>query len=273
MAFGINTNTNISSLNADRQIGKSSKALNKNFEKLSSGKDINKASDNAAGLAVALELLAQADTSAVASRNISDGVSLINIADAATEVAGASVARLEELAAQAASGQFTDAQRAQLQAEFSAIRDELDRQAQTTEFNGQQLLQNSSVDIQAGTDSSADSRINIKLNELSSDGLGIPTDISSQESARNSLESLKSARNTISSQRGDLGAARARLDTAFNNLKTSELNAREAASRIQDADIAKETADKTANEIRLQSGIAVKAQANQAPALALKLLS
>ncbi len=271
--MAISINTNISSLRVDRSLSKRQSGVDKSFEKLSSGKDINRASDNPAGLAVASQLLAGADTSAVAARNISDGVSIAAIAEGAVGSASEITTRLAELATQASNGTLSDDQRGALNNEYQALRSELDRISQTTEFNGQKLLSGSSATaLQVGTDASAASQISLTLPGVSSDSLGIAPDISNQANARQAIEQAKSAQATLAASRGEIGSTVSRLGTAYENLKSYEVNSREAASRIVDADVAKESSLLIANRIGQQAAVAVKAQANIGPSLALDLL-
>jgi len=270
----VNINTNVPSLRADREINSRSNSLSKSYEKLSSGKAINRASDDPAGLAVALELLANADTSSVALRNINDGVSISSIADGALATSSDITTRLAELATQSANGTLSDNQRSALNQEYQALRSELDRISQTTEFNGQQLLsQGSSFTLQAGIDGSANSQVGLPLPGVSASSLGLASDISTRESALAAVEETKAAVNTISEARGQVGSTVSRLETAYENLKTSEVNARSAASRIIDADVASESSKLIASRIGLEAGLSVKAQANQVPTIAQKLLS
>ncbi len=270
----LSINTNISSLQSDRQLNKSSNAVKNSFERLSSGKRINKPSIDPAGLAVAVELLGSAGNNAVAARNISDGVSVASIADGAIQTASQITGRLGELATQAANGTLTDSQRGQLNNEFQALTAELDRISGTTEFNGQQLLSgDSQTTLQVGEGSDASSQITLSLPGVSSSSLGLTGDISTQAGAQAAIEQATAASETLAGARGEIGATVSRLDSAFQNVQTIEVNQRQAASRIVDADVAKETADLTANSIRQQVGAAIKAQANTQPALALQLLS
>ncbi len=269
----ISINTNIASLSANKELSKSQKEVTSSLEKLSSGKRINKASDDPAGLAVALNLLTNADTGTVAARNISDGVSTLSIADGAISSASDITTRLAELATQAASGTISSDQRSALNTEYQALRSELDRIAATTEFNGQSLLSgSSSVTIQAGTTGSSTSQISAQLPGVSASSLGLAADLSSAEAARSALDQAKQATASLASSRAEIGASESRLASAFENLKTTELNERTAASRILDADVAEESAKLAANQIRSQASIAVQVQANNQPANALKLL-
>lgn len=272
--MAININSNISSLQAGREIDRQSSSVNKASERLSSGRQINSAADDAAGLAIAVDLLADAGISSVASKNVSDGVSLSSIAEGSLGSASDITIRLSELAAQASNGTLSDQQRLALDNEFQALSGELDRISQTTEFNGQQLLSSdSNFTLQVGTDSSESSQISLRLPGVSSEGLGITANLRSAESARQAVEQVDQATETISSARGEIGSVVSRLETAFDNLRVSEQGQQEAASRILDADVATEASNLISARVREQAATAIGAQANQAPAQALELLS
>ena len=271
----ININGLVSSSNL-RNLDQATKGLKKSFEKLSSGKRINSASDDPAGLAVAQSLLVGADTSAVAARNVSDGLSVANIVDGALTTTGDIVSRLSELATQASNGTLGSDQRAAVNSEFQALKSELDRISSTTEFNGQQLLSGSgnSIGLQVGTDSSSSSQITLNTVGVSASSLGLAgTDLSSQASAQAALDATKNAVANVTQARGEVGSVVSRLDTAFNNLKVSEENLRSSASSIRDLDVAQEAANLTAFKIRQQANVALGAQEKQSAVNVLKLLS
>ncbi len=273
MPININGLVNSSNL---RNLDQATKGLKKSFEKLSSGKRINSASDDPAGLAVAQSLLVGADTSAVAARNVSDGLSVANIVDGALTTTGDIVSRLSELATQASNGTLGSDQRAAVNSEFQALKSELDRISSTTEFNGQQLLSGSgnSIGLQVGTDSSSSSQITLNTVGVSASSLGLAgTDLSSQASAQAALDATKNAVANVTQARGEVGSVVSRLDTAFNNLKVSEENLRSSASSIRDLDVAQEAANLTAFKIRQQANVALGAQEKQSAVNVLKLLS
>jgi flagellin len=266
-------NDNIPSRKVDRELSKKTNELRKNFESLSSGKRVNSASDDPAGLAVALDLLTDAAVSDVGSRNISDAVSAANIADGSLQSATEITTRLSELATQASNGTLSDSQRGQLNKEYQSLRTELDRISQTTEFNGQKLLNGStSISVQAGTDSQSTSQLAVNFPGVSSSSLGLSSDISTQAGAKAAIDEAKAASETIASARGTIGADVSRLDTALENIASASINLRDAASQILDADIAETSAKLTANKIGQQAAIAIKAQANIQPENVLKLL-
>ena len=183
--MSLTINSNVSSLQTQRQLGNRTEALEKNFERLSSGKRVNRASDDPAGLAVALSILAEADTGVVAARNISDGVSALSIADGALQSSSDILTRLGELSTQAANGTLSAEQRSALNNEYQALKSELDRIASTTEFNDQALLSGSStINLQAGTDGSENSQLGVNLPGVSASSLGLADNILTQENAR-----------------------------------------------------------------------------------------
>ena len=274
--MAITVNNSASSLNNLRNLNKATSDLNKANERLASGKRNNRPSDDTAGAAVARQLLVDAEVNAVAARNVSDGVSIANIADGALESAAGITARLSELATQAANGTVSDSGRQALDAEFQQLKSELDRISETTSFNGQQLLSGSGADInlQVGTDSSANSQINLRTVGVSAASLGVgSSSISTQAGAQAALDASKNAVASVATTRGNIGSVVSRLDTAFSNIKTSELNQREAEDRISSADIATEVANRTRASILQKGSVGLQAQANSSAANVLKLIS
>lgn len=283
----ITIGNNIASLQAQRRLAQATESLGTTYERLSSGQRINKASDDAAGLAIADSLRADQRVATVAIRNANDGISSIAIADGALAQISDVLTRLGELAEQSANGVFSVTQRSALSNEFLALGSEIERIAVTTAFNGVKLLSGSNtVVLQVGFDSKSTAQINIQnisgtLNAL---GLAKPnrsnmsfsvngTTISEgQSAARNALDAVQRAIGSIASTRGNLGAAESRLRVAINNLSVSRENFASAESRIRDVDVASEAAELTRLGILQQAGAAVLAQANQQPSLALSLL-
>lgn len=236
-----------------------SSKLADNFKKLSSGKRITSAKDDAAGLAIVASLEANTKLATQAVRNIADGFSVTQVADSALQSVGGLVERNAELASQAANGTLNDDQRATLNKEYQSNLEEINRISQTTEFNGVKLLTGSNdINIQVGPGSDADSRIAIKGIDVS----GAPSDISSVENARTALDTSKQQISSIATLRGDIGATESRLKVASDNNVVGAENSEAAASRIRDVDYAAEVAQLTANQIRQQVETALKAQAN-----------
>ena len=283
----ITVGSNIASLKAQRTLGISSDKLARTYEKLSSGQRINRASDDAAGLAIADALTAKARIAAVAVRNANDGISTIGIADSALGQVGNVLTRLAELSEQSANGVFSTSQRSALQNEFTALGSEIERIATTTEFNGVRLLSGGNeLVLQVGFDSRSTSRVSYTgvqgtlqalglaqagLSALSYSISGI-TLAEGQSASRAALDAINEAISSLASTRGVLGATESRLQVAINNLSVARENFLAAESRIRDVDVASEAADLTRLGILQQAGASILAQANQQPQLALSLL-
>lgn len=278
--------SNISSLRAQTQLNKSTQALGKTFQRLSSGLRINSASDDPAGLMVADTLRTDAKLASVAVRNANDGISLTAIADAALGEVTNILERMSELAQQSANGVFTNVQRSALSNEFVALGSEIDRIAKTTTFNNINLLSNSAnVSIQVGLRNDGNNLITIGsiLGTLQALGIGnasgaltysiIDTTANFAAAAASSATSMLSlAINTVGTLRGSLGAAEGRLSSAVEYLTVVRENFIAAESRIRDADVAQEVANMVRLQVLQQSTTAVLAQANQQPSVVLSLL-
>ncbi|MDD2942716.1 MAG: flagellin [bacterium] len=285
--MAITINTNVSALNAQRRLGESSQGLTRTFERLSSGLRITRASDDAAGLAIADSLRADQKIASAAIRNANDGISVVSIADSAMGQISNALTRMAELAEQSSNGVLNNTQRSAIQSEFTALGSEIQRIAVTTTFNGIALLSGgSSVSLQVGFDSSTDSAIGFSGVQGTLESLGLATTGSSalihslnststalsQSASRTALDAVKGAISSLAASRGTLGAAESRLNITINNLQVARENYAAAESRIRDVDVASEAAELTRLNILQQSGAAVLAQANQQPALALSLL-
>ena len=285
--MGINIRTNVPSLIAQRNLNESTGAINTAYERLSSGLRINKASDDAAGLAIAESLKADAKVAGVGIRNASDGISVISIADQAIGQISNVLSRLSELAEQSANGVYGNVQRSALANEFGALTQEIERIALTTKFNGLNLLSGGgSVVFQVGFDGSSLSQVTYSGVQATLQALGLAalgtstvtysiadsTDVASQSAARQALDAINSAISSISRNRGSLGAAQSRLEVTIGNLQVARENFKAAESRIRDVDVASEAAELTRLNILQQAGAAILAQANSQPQLALQLL-
>lgn len=279
--------SNISSLVAQRKLATANEQLTSTYEKLSSGQRINRASDDAAGLAIADSLRANTRIASVAVRNANDGISTVAIADGALAEVGNVLSRLGELSEQSANGTFSTQQRSALQNEFSALGSEIERIAITTKFNGVTLLSGgNSITLQVGFDSASTSQIQITNVTGTLAALGLAQTSTSaltysisgisitegQSAARLALDAVNAAISSLAQTRGNLGAAESRLRVAINNLNVSKENFAAAESRIRDVDVASAAADLTRLNILQQAGASILAQANQAPQLALTLL-
>jgi flagellin len=269
-------NTNLSSLNAQRHLEGSSGLVSRSLERLSSGLRINNAYDDAAGLAIADKLSRDVRVINQAIRNANDGLSALFIGDKAFGTINDIVTRASELASEAATGTINDTQRSSIQNEFVALLSEIDRLSSVTTFNGVQLLSpTQTLTVQVGLDGSTASQVSITTADGSTSALGISTSslaVSTQASAQSALGLLTSAIATIAQSRGKLGAFESRLLTAISSLQIASENFSAAQSRIRDADVAAETANLTRANVLQQAGVAVLAQANQQPQLALQLL-
>jgi flagellin len=270
-------NTNLSSLNVQRHLEETGHSLSTSLERLSSGLRINNAYDDAAGLAIADKLGRDVRVINQSIRNANDGLSALAIGEKALGQVTASLTRLSELASQSASGLVSDTQRSAIQEEFTALLSEISRISNVTTFNGVQLLSaGTTVTLQVGLDATTNSQINFTTIDGSISGIlsvaqtSIAT--SSQSSAQSALGLLTSAIAVVAQKRGTLGAAESRLLTAIGQLRVASENFSAAESRIRDADVAAETANLTRASILQQAGVAVLAQANQQPSLALQLL-
>jgi len=286
--MSINIRTNIESLNAQRRLGETTDRLQTAYARLSSGLRITKASDDAAGLAIAESLRADAQVASVSIRNANDGISIISITDGAMDQMGSVLTRMAELANQSANGVYSTDQRSALQLEFSALGSEIQRIAQTTTFNGLNLLSGGgSVTLQVGFDGSSLSQITysgvdatlrtLNLATAAAPGtlsysINATTIVAAQDAARSSLDAVKLAIGSLTRQRGTLGSAESRLNVAITNLQVARENFSSAESRIRDVDVASEAAELTRLNILQQAATSVLAQANQQPQLALQLL-
>lgn len=276
--MGLRVSTNVASINAQRNLAESQRVMGDSFAKLSSGSRINKAADDAAGLAISENLKAQIRSSRQANRNANDGISLVQVAEGGLNEVGNIIVRLRELGIQAASDTVGDKERAMVNVEVQQLKEELNRIAQVTEFNGTKLLDGSSpsFDFQVGIrNNETEDRITFHASEnvATLDALGLSgVDFSTKEGAQTALQSLDDSQDRINAQRANLGALQNRLTSTTNNLSIAEENLSAANSRIRDTDVANATAEMTRNNILLQAGASTLAQANQTSSLALKLI-
>ncbi|MCB0324923.1 MAG: flagellin FliC [Bdellovibrionales bacterium] len=285
--MGINIRTNVESLRAQRDLNSTSDRLRTAYARLSSGLRITKAADDAAGLAIAEQLRADARIATVAIRNANDGISIIAITDGAMNEITNALIRMAELAEQSANGVFSNVQRSALQLEFSAVGSEVERIAQTTVFNGLQLLVGGlDVTFQVGFDGQSNSQISYSGVQANLAAIGLAATGSpnlifsitganealSQVAARSALDAVQTAIDSLTRNRGTLGAAESRLNITIQNLQVARENFSAAESRIRDVDVAAEAAELTRLNILQQAATAVLAQANQQPQLALSLL-
>lgn len=269
-------NTNLFSINAQRNLEETAGGLKTSLARLSSGLRINDAVDDAAGLAIADKLQRDVRVASQAIRNANDGISALAIGEKALGKVTDTLVRLSELASQAATGTITNTQRSAIQQEFGQLLSEISRISNTTTFNGVNLLSaGTTVSVQVGLDGTSTSRIDFTTIDGSLSGIfsgqtAIAADTASN--AQSALGILTSAIATVTEKRGTLGAYQSRLLTSIANLRVARENFSAAESRIRDADVAAETANLTRAQILQQAGVAILAQANQQPTLALSLL-
>lgn len=277
--MGLRINTNVASLNAQRNLRGTRLNLDKTLEQLSSGQRINRAGDDAAGLAISENLKAQIRGLGQAERNAQDGVSLVQIAEGGlTEISNILI-RLRELGVQAASDTIGPTERKFLNVEFEQLIAEVDRISNSTEFNRVPLLNGTGAvfDIQIGTRNDPVSD-RLTFDASSADvnvaalGLNLAS-VSDKISAQNSLAAIDQAIISVSGIRADFGALQNRLQSTINNIAISIENLSSANSRVRDTDIAATTAELTKNNILMQAGTSVLAQANQSTTSALSLIN
>jgi len=273
--MGLRVNSNISSLNSQRYLSLVTDRLNNNFQRLASGLRIASASDDPAGLGISERMRAQIRSLSQAARNGSDGVSLVQTAEGALNEVNTNLIRMRELAVAAANGTYSTADRSTLDAEFQLLVEEIDRIADSTQFNGVNVLSNGAgnVSIQIGTE--AGDTVDISLVDSSSSALGLSGanfDITTTSNAQGLLDTIDDAIDTLVTTRGNLGASQNRLQSAIRSIQNAQEKLAAAESRIRDVDVAAETADLTRNSIVQQAAVSVLAQANAQPQIALSLL-
>lgn len=270
-------NTNVSSLEAQRNLSRTQDAQAKNFQRLSSGMRINSASDDAAGLAISESLKSQVRSFGVAERNANNAISMAQTAESALGQIGGILGRMRELAVQGANGDLGSTDRGYLDTEFQSLRGEITRIADSTQFNGKALLSGSSntITFQVGINNTASDRIDVAFGGIDLTSLGISSSDVSGATATNSqsaITALDSAITTVSTNRASYGASMNRLSTTVSNLQSVKSNMAAANSRIADVDVAEETASLARNQVLAQAAVSMLAQANQAPQLAMSLL-
>lgn len=274
--MGLSINTNVASLNAQRNFANVTNALAGNYRRLSTGLRISTAADDAAGLAISERFRAQIRSLDQAKRNANDGISLVQTAEGATSEISNILVRMRELSVQSANGTVSNQDRETLDEEFQSLVAEIDRISASTEFNNISLLDGSqaAVRFQVGFGNTVGvDTIDVSLGSAQSSALSLTSlDIGSGGDTSTALSSIDAAINSVSSLRGRLGAVQNRLNSTINNLGTQVENLSAAESRIRDVDVAYETAQLTRNTILQQASVSVLAQSNAAPQTALALL-
>jgi flagellin len=276
--MGLRINTNVSSLSAQRTLGVNSREQESTLSKLSSGSRIVKAADDAAGLAISEKLKAQIRGTNQAERNANDGISMIQTAEGGLNEVQNILVRLRELSVQAASDTVGEPERKFTNMEYQNLKQEIQRIAEVTEFNGKKLLsgEGDKYDVQVGINNNDfQDRISYdaKRTDSSLNNLALTEiDVSTKEGAQGALGTLDKSIEMVSGQRADLGAIQNRLSSTINNLQISSENLNAANSRIRDTDYASETAKSVKSSILTTAGVSVLSQANASSQNALKLI-
>lgn len=277
--MGLTIYNNVDAMSAHRQVTNTNLQISRSIEKLSSGLRINRAADDASGLAVSEEMRSNIRGMAIASRNALDGVSVAQIADAALSSTGDLLGRARDLAVKSTNATLSNTQRANLDVEYQAVMKELDSVGNTVDFNGVKLFDGtlsaaaSALTLQVGYKGDKDGQIALTLMTVSSTGLSVNgTAISSAASAASAIASLDAAIKKNTTERAKIGALQNRLEKVIDRLGIMTENTQAAESRIREADMAQEMIGFSKFQILQQSGMAMLAQANQAPQSVLSLL-
>lgn len=276
-------NNNIQALNAYNNMSRNQFKTSKNLERLSSGMRINRAADDAAGLAISEKMRGQIRGLSMAERNTLDGISLLQTAEGALANVHEMLQRMRELAVQASNETYEDSDRLEIQEEIDQLLQSIDDVASNTQFNGKQLLNGSFGNVGSGLylqiGANANQGVEMIISEMSSDQLGIGSgslggklDVTTRIAANQSITRVQNAIEAVSSQRSKMGAMQNRLEYTMNNLAVARENLTSAESRIRDSDMAQEMTEFTRNNIINQAATAMLAQANQLPQGVLQLL-
>jgi flagellin len=273
--MGIRINTNVSSINTRRHLANSTISFNKSMEKLSSGLRINRAGDDAAGLAISESLKSDIRALDQASRNAADGISLVQTGEGSLDEVSSILLRMKELAEQSLNGTLSNTDRGYLNAEFGALKAEIDRISDSTDFNGVKLLDGTggTIAIQVGIGTGTSDKVDIDLGLARSTAqLGLSATIDAASGATTAMDQIDAAISSVTSARSDFGAIQNRLESSIRNINMTSENLAAANSRIRDVDVAKETSQMTSYQILQQAGVAMLAQANTTTGLAMNLL-
>ena len=276
--MGMRVSTNIAAINAQRNLGKSQQKINGSLSQLSSGSRINKAADDAAGLAISENLRGQIRSARQANRNANDGISMVQVAEGGLNEIGNIIVRLRELGIQAASDTIGDSERSFIDKEVQQLKTEMQRISKVTTWGTTKLLDGTTptFDFQVGLFNNAEEdRISFDAaeNVATIDALGLDSlDYNSKDGAQTALAQLDEAQTNVNSMRSNLGALQNRLLSTVSNLAVAEENLSAANSRIRDTDVAQASSEMARNNILLQASVATLAQANQKNGAALNLL-
>lgn len=271
-------NTNQGSLSVQKSLAKTNTGLANSIGKLSTGSRINSAADDSAGIAISEGLRAQTKGFKQAMSNATQGAAMLQTADSAMQSMSDTLIRMRELAVQSASDGLTDTERAHVNNEFGQLIEELDRVSAVTEYNGQKLLDGTAgtsgtLTFQVGTRNTADDRITIDMIDMDATALGVNASaVDSLTNAQTAIDDIDSALETLNTHRAEVGATVNQLSKAIDNLGTTVENLGVADGNIRDVDVASESANLSKNQVLQQAGVAMLAQANSAPQLALRLL-
>jgi len=278
-------NHNISAMITQSSLYQADKSMGKSLEKLSTGLRVNRASDDAAGLAVSERLRSQVRGLGRAKANSQDGIALLQIAEGACNEIDSVLQRQRELAVQAANDTFTSTDRSYLDLEFGQLSDEIDRITASVQYNTMTLLDGTGFGagaagsvLHVGANSGGANTINVQIGSVSTGALGMSTGgtgavgVSTQAAATSALSQIDTALDTVNQLRADLGSYINRLEHTINNISNQEFNTQDAESRIRDVDFAHETTQFTRNQILVQSSTSMLSQANSKPQSVLSLL-
>lgn len=276
--MGMRISTNIAAVNAQRNLVGSQRVIQSSMAQLASGSRINKAADDAAGLAISESLKSQIRSGQQATRNANDGISMIQTAEGGLNEISNILTRLRELGIQAASDTVGDVERGFTNKEVQQLKSELDRIANVTTWGTTKLLNGESpqFDFQVGLyGEGSDNRItwDPSINNATLSGLDLEgVDYASKEGAQQALASLDRAQSEVNGMRADLGALQNRMTSTVDNLMNQHENLSAANSRIRDTDVALASSEMIRNNIQLQAGVSTLAQANSTNTMALKLI-
>jgi flagellin len=264
-------------MNSNRQLGITTGIQAKSSEKLSSGYKINRAADDAAGLAISEKMRRQVKGLTQASANAQDGISVVQTAEGALNEVHDMLQRMNELATKAANDTLTSADRGYIKSELDQLSTEITRTATATEFNNQQLLNGTFTgkELQVGSETDSQNQIEVCIKKMSASAIGVQKDnvqVSSHEKAKSAITNIKAALDSVSKQRSDLGAIQNRLEHTIKNLDNVVENTQAAESQIRDTDMATEMVKYSNNNILAQAGQSMLAQANQSNQGVLSLL-
>jgi flagellin len=273
--MSLSVNTNVTSMTAYNNLSKTQSALQTSFARLSSGLRINSAADDAAGLGVSKSMNAQVRSYAVAERNTNDAISMLQTADGGAEQVHGLLTRMRELAVQSSNGSYGTSDRANIDAEYQQDLAEIDRISQSVQFNGKNLLSGSvsATTFQVGIGTAASDKISISFGGADTTSLAVNGgDLTSVNNAQTAITNIDAAIQSLSTTRAAFGAGMNRLQATVQNLASMQTNTSASLSRIEDTDVATETASLSKNQVLSQAGAAILAQANQTPQLAMTLL-